>query len=106
MSTTNLVPIACKFARTHQAELFRVACLYKHKNWTTRQMQQEYKKQTACEVWEEWVQDTALDILAGRIPLWIKVAEEGEVYIVRPINHLLPNELWKAGELETWDDGW
>jgi hypothetical protein len=97
MKSTNLVPIAAKFAKTHPAEIFRIAVSIYKKDWNTKDTMVEYKLQTGRGFFDEWVQDCALDILAGRIPLWLTLPEDGDVWVVRPLAHLLTAELWRDG---------
>ena len=103
---TNLVALACKKASTHPSEIFRVACLHHHKNWNMLQTRNEYKEATGLDMWPDFVLDTALDILAGRILLWVDLGAElgGEVWIVKPDVHLLPSERWKKGTNFDWQE--
>ncbi len=112
MKTTKLMPRAVLITRSHEAELFRVACLYNHKNYTIRQMCEEYKLWTSLESPEdgEWsfLNDFAIDVLANRVPVYVHVTGEvGETihsWIIRPMTVLRRSEQWKKGSPE--DSQW
>lgn len=68
-------------------------------------MSEEYKDQTARGRFDDFVTDFAIDLLAKRCPLWVKLSD-GEYYVVKPTHHLLPSERWKVGTLDDWQEAW
>ena len=99
-----LMNLACRRFKTHPAEILRVAALHTHQNLTASEMHQEYKAQTANGRWEQWVLDTCLDCLSGRIEAQVMIPEYGLTWVIRPLNMIPNGEKWRKGEDEVWHE--
>jgi hypothetical protein len=111
MDGNKLMQQACRFARTHESEVFRAACLWEFppnmKGWNLKTQRVEWNCQTAQGYWEEWVIDSCLDILAGRMPLYLEFEDETgrfKIYLVHPLTYLTPPQLWKRAHPDEWQE--